>query len=114
MKYDDAVGELMREASRIEAAKRPGYTIGSPDVLHNFKSVAERLGLTAGQTWGVYFLKHVDAITAIMAHPELPVSEAALGRFADAINYLKLGYYLHCTTEPPPTQSAVLEWKAAA
>jgi hypothetical protein len=92
--YDVIAKELLDEASRIETSKRPGYTGGNTDVLKNFKSVAARLGLTPEQAWGVYFLKHIDAISTIMAKPELPVSEAPLGRFADAINYLKLGYAL--------------------
>jgi len=42
----------------------------------------------------VYFLKHIDAILAIMTRPDLPVSEAPIGRFADALNYLELGWGL--------------------
>lgn len=69
--------------------------MGNQDVLHNFKTVAQRVGVTPGQVWAVYFLKHIDAITSIMCAPDLPVSEAPIGRFADAVNYLKLGYALH-------------------
>ena len=29
-----------------------------------------------------------------MTQPDLPVAEAAPGRFADALNYLRLGYAL--------------------
>jgi len=90
--YDAVADELMRLAREIETAKRPGYTGGSVDVLANFKRVAERAGISTEQAWLVYFLKHIDAITTIMAKPDLPVSEAPPGRFADAINYLRLGY----------------------
>lgn len=93
--YDRIADELLREARTIEVSKRPGYTIGDADVLANFKRVAERTGVTVGQVWLVYFLKHIDAITSIMAKPDLPVSEAPLGRFADAVNYLRLGWALH-------------------
>jgi hypothetical protein len=93
--YTQVSLELLNEAARIEREKRPGYVVGDADVLKNFKAVAQRLGLTPAQVWGVYFLKHVDAITAIMTRPELPVSEPPIGRFADALNYLKLGYALH-------------------
>jgi hypothetical protein len=92
--YDRVTGELMALASKIETDKRPGYTSGSADVLANFKRVAVRAGITPEQAWLVYFLKHIDAVTSIMAQPDLPVSEAPPGRFADAINYLKLGYAL--------------------
>ena len=90
--YDVIADELMELARSIETAKRPGYTIGSVDVLANFKSVAAKAGITTEQAWAVYFLKHIDAILAIMTKPDLPVSEEPPGRFADAINYLRLGY----------------------
>lgn len=90
--YDAIANELMTLARDIETSKRPGYTVGSVDVLANFKHVAERIGISTEQAWLVYFLKHIDAITAIMGKPDLPVSEAPPGRFADAINYLRLGY----------------------
>ena len=95
MDYDRVAEALLSEARSIETSKRPGYTIGSEDVLANFRRVASRTGLTAGQVWAVYFLKHVDAITSVMTKPELPCAEAPLGRFADAINYLRLGYAIH-------------------
>lgn len=90
--YDNIADELFALARDIETAKRPGYTVGSADVLANFKRVADRAGISVGQAWAVYFLKHVDAITSIMTKPELPVSEEPPGRFADAVNYLRLGY----------------------
>jgi hypothetical protein len=92
--YEDVTRALLDEANGIETAKRPGYTLGNEDVLKNFKAVAARAGITPEQAWTVYFLKHIDAITAVMTRPELPVSEAPLGRFSDAINYLKLGWAL--------------------
>lgn len=91
-KYDEVAQGLMDLAREIEVSKRPGYTIGSPDVLANFKAVAARTGLTVGQVWAVYFLKHVDAMVSIMTRPDLPVSEAPPGRFADSINYTRLGF----------------------
>lgn len=92
--YDRVADELAALARQIEMSKRPGYTLGSVDVLANFKQVADRAGITPGQAWTVYFLKHVDAITAIMTRPDLPVSEEPPGRFADGLNYLRLGYAL--------------------
>lgn len=92
--YDALSKDLGDYAMGIQVAKRPGYTRGDNDVLKNFKDVAARTGLTPGQSWSVYFLKHIDAITSIMTKPHLPISEAPEGRFADAINYLYLGWAL--------------------
>lgn len=90
--YDTLASGLMALAREIEMSKRPGYTVGSVDVLANFKAVAARSGITTEQAWCVYFLKHIDAIVTIMTKPDLPISEAPPGRFADAINYLRLGF----------------------
>ena len=117
--YDTYRKALHEEADRIQTAKRPGYVLGNTDVLHNFKSVAERAGVTPEQTWSVYFLKHIDAIISIMCHPHLPAAEEAVGRFSDAHNYLDLGWallaerqmvqlpaiieYRQCSGQPPPS-----------
>lgn len=93
--YERVAAEILAEARSIEDAKRPGYTIGSEDVLANFKRVADRAGVSVGQAWAVYFLKHIDAICSVMTKPELPCAEAPVGRFADAINYLRLGWAIH-------------------
>ena len=92
--YEVVAGELMALAQSIEDSKRGGYTRGSDDVLANFKRAAEYAGVEAGQAWAVFFLKHVDAIVSMMTRPELPVSEEPQGRYADAINYLRLGWAL--------------------
>jgi hypothetical protein len=99
--YDATAAALLALAHQIETSKRPGYTAGHDDVLHNFKQVAARSGVTPEQAWAVYFLKHVDAILTIMTQPDLPVSEAPPGRFADGVNYLKLGYALLQERRPP-------------
>lgn len=92
--FDRVSAELEAEAKGIQKAKRPAYTVGNPDVLHNFKSVAQRIGITPEQVLAVYMLKHVDAVVSILAKPHLPQAEAIIGRFADNINYLHLGYAL--------------------
>ena len=90
--FDEVRRSLLDAADKIQVAKRPGYTVSSEDVLANFKAVAERAGMTARQAWLVYFLKHVDALTAWGRFPEGPQAEAIWGRFADIINYAQLGY----------------------
>lgn len=100
--FTATTAELHAEAARIATSKRPGYTGGADDVLANFKNVAARTGLTPEQAWCVYFLKHVDAIVSIMSKPDLPVSEAPLGRFSDALNYLDLGWALLAERQSDP------------
>jgi len=92
--YEDSVCELLDLAQRIEQAKRPGYTQDSNDVLSNFKKAAEMNGITPMQAWGTYFYKHVAAILSYAKDPNIPQAEDLSGRFADAVNYLKLGYYM--------------------
>lgn len=99
--YTQTSEQLLKLASDIENAKRPGYTRGDADVLANFKDVARRVGLTPMQAWGAYFLKHVDAITSLAKDPSIPQAEAIEGRFADAVNYLKLGFALVAENEKP-------------
>ena len=92
--YEKISSLLEQECKNIQEAKRPAYTIGNADVLHNFKSVAARVGVTPGQVLAVYFLKHADAVTAALCNPALPQAEPILGRFADLVNYAYLGFAL--------------------
>ena len=104
-KYDAICQLLHQERIGIQDSKRPGYTVGNRDVLHNFKSVAERVGISTGQVWAVYALKHVDAIMSIMCHPDLPVSEAPIGRFSDLMNYCELGFGIYVESQGGLAQS---------
>lgn len=88
--YEERAKSLLGLAAEIENKKRPDYTIGDEDVLHNFKNVAKRAGVSPLQVWLIYFLKHVDAIS-MYAHGNTNPSEPIIQRFADAVNYLKLG-----------------------
>lgn len=92
--FQMAVEYLRNTARDIEQAKRPGYTQANEDVLFNFKFVADQMGVTPMQVWGVYFLKHVMALSAYAKNAEIPQAEGIIGRFADAINYLYLGFAL--------------------
>ena len=92
--YQTCADELRTAAFDIAAAKRPAYTEASADVLHNFKDVARRAGIDPKQAWLIYFLKHVSAIAAAAKSPDIPQAEPLIGRFADAINYLELGWAL--------------------
>ena len=101
---------ILSQAVQIENSKRPAYTGGKDDVLYNFKSVAEKLGITPFQAWGVYALKHFDAIMSYAKDPNIPQGEAMEGRFADAVNYLKLGYALYKETENNPKRFGIIEF----
>jgi LPS sulfotransferase NodH len=92
--YDKAKLELLELAEKIETAKRPGYTQNSVDVLENFKKAAEMTGVTPMQVWGAYFYKHTAALLSYAKDPTIPQAESLEGRFADALNYLKLGFYM--------------------
>jgi hypothetical protein len=104
--FEALVERFMKHRRDITDAKRPDYTIGNVDVLHNFKSVAERMGLNPLQVWGVYFLKHVDAICSFCKNPDKETSEPIGGRFADAANYLELGLGLIQDRSPKPVVQA--------
>ena len=105
--YDLCAEQLLNLASAIAISKRPGYTRGDVDVLNNFKRSGATAKITAKQAWVVYFMKHIDAIVTHMADPALPVSESMDGRFADAVNYLKLGWALLQEAAPLPATSAI-------
>ena len=92
--YESCVKELESLAKNIEDSKRPGYTQANGDVLANFRKAAELNGTTPMQAWGVYFYKHVAAILSYAKDPNIPQAEDIDGRFADAMNYLKLGFYI--------------------
>ena len=70
--------------------KGADYTQQSDDVHHNFKIVAEQLGLTPLQVWAVYAEKHWLAIMTYIKHGAL-ASEPIESRFRDLGNYLLLG-----------------------
>lgn len=87
--------ELQAELTKVCVAKSVDYA-GKEDILLNFKTIAEALGMTKYQTWSVYAYKHWSAITNAIKHdPETPKveSEPLEGRIVDLINYLRL---LHC------------------
>jgi len=92
--YQNISKELDKAAKKIMAGKQPEYTNNNTDVLHNFKSSAEMLGLQPMEVWAVFFHKHVQAIMSHAHNPEMHEAEPIESRYADAINYLHLGYAL--------------------
>ena len=100
--YDTITSDLMTAAHQIETTKRPAYVRGSKDVLANFKRAGETAGTATSQAWLVHFLKHVDAIAAWARDERIPQAEEMRGRFADGINYLRLGWAIFNEAVPEP------------
>lgn len=92
--YDALRQRILGLADAIQNAKRPDYTVENIDVLHNFKSVGERLGLSPLAVGRVYALKHEDAITRMQLYPDAAFSEPPAARVADRINYAILEFAL--------------------
>ena len=70
------------------------YTVssinGNEDKLKNFKSIGERLGLSASMVCMVYLLKHVDSIRNYVLEGKEFSDEPIEGRMHDARNYFLL------------------------
>lgn len=90
-KLDKAISLM---ASNIMSDKGPEYTLMDDDVLNNFKSTANRLNTSALKVWATYFDKQVNSIFAHVNHVNLKKAESIDSRFADIINYAKLGLAL--------------------
>ncbi len=94
-RFDDVKKELLDLAESIQTAKRPAYTAGNLNVLHNFIDVARRAGISPFQAWSVYFNKHIDSINSYCKDQSIPQAEPLETRIADAICYLELFYGLY-------------------
>tara|TARA_R100001460_G_scaffold40519_4_gene75768 strand:+ start:1394 stop:1744 length:351 start_codon:yes stop_codon:yes gene_type:complete len=93
--YKQIRKELLELCEKIMNQKQPEYTNENQDVLHNFKSTAKRLNLKPSEVWGVFLDKHIQAILSHAGNPDMHQAEPIASRYADAINYLLLGFALH-------------------
>lgn len=82
------------EEAKVENRKRPSYTAGNEDVLHNFKRDSELAGVDPMQNWLAHFLKQVAAIVSYVRNPDIAPSEPFLSRVVDVRVYAKLGMAL--------------------
>lgn len=82
--------ELLNKCVTILDVKGKDYTIGSDDRLHNFKTVAEFVGVTPAQVLAVYMYKHMAAVFSHIKNGGAFESEPIDGRLADVINYCLL------------------------
>lgn len=88
--FQTLLEEIRADQDKLLTKKGADYTQQSDDVHHNFKIVAEQLGLTPLQVWAVYAAKHWLAIMTYIKHGAL-ASEPIESRFRDLGNYLLLG-----------------------
>lgn len=93
--YINLRNALIELADSIMKSKQPEYTNNHWDVLHNFKSTAKRLNISPQKAWGVFLDKHIQSILSHATNHDLNQAEPISTRYADAINYLILGYALH-------------------
>ena len=93
--YNQLKNELLNVCQEIMNQKQPEYTNNDSDVLHNFKSTAKRLKLNPQEVWGVFLDKHIQAILSHAGNPDMHQAEPIMSRYADAINYLLLGFAMH-------------------
>jgi len=85
--YEEFRDELIDEAFGVSDDKSEDYTKGNEDVLHNFKSVAERTDTHPMETLLIYKLKHQDAINHFVKTKGEHESEPIRQRIIDDINY---------------------------
>ena len=83
---------ILEKAQDIMDAKQPEYTNKSIDVLNNFKSTAKSIGIQPMEVWAVFFNKHIQAILSHSGDPNMHQAEPIDSRYADALNYLFLGF----------------------
>ena len=83
---------ILDKAQDIMNAKQPEYTNKSIDVLNNFKQTAKAIGIEPMEVWAVFFNKHIQAILSHAGDPKMHQAEPIDSRYADALNYLFLGF----------------------
>lgn len=93
--YKKHSDELMELMENIENSKAPAYTGDDGDVHANFKLAAEWLGISPMQAIGLYLVKHISSIMSYAKDPSIEQGEKMQGRFADAMNYLKLMHSMY-------------------
>ena len=88
---DLEIDELLERCVSTLESKGAEYTIGSDDRLHNFRTVADSIGLKMPQVWFTYFYKHFSAISSYVKNDcTVKSNEGIDGRIMDCIVYLLL------------------------
>jgi hypothetical protein len=94
VEFNKLINELEILAQTTMNYKGPEYTNGSDDVLHNFKATAAKAGVNPLTVWYIFFDKQCSSVAAHVKNPNLNKAEPIESRFADIINYAKLGFAL--------------------
>ena len=85
-KYENLRAHLNECAKGVMSLKQPEYTGENEDVLHNFKSTADLVGISPLEAWAVFFIKHVQSVVSHAKNPSLKESEPIKERYVDLIN----------------------------
>lgn len=94
--FKNRMDHILSVADEIQESKNPAYSGKyGEDVHSNFKEIANMLDLDPMQVWAVYFMKHVMALCSHAKDPDIKQAEGIEGRFADALNYIRIGYSLN-------------------
>ena len=88
--FEQCINVLRERADALLTGRRAAYATDE-DVLDNFRALADASGLPMGQVWLVLAEKGRRALHKIMRGEEAP-GEPPLDRFADALNYILLGW----------------------
>lgn len=84
--FNELTSRLLSNASATLQLKSQDYAPPA-DVLAAFKEAAAATGLDVREVWGVYFMKHVQAVMRYIRDGEL-ASEVLESRLVDIINYV--------------------------
>ena len=99
IEFNKLVHKLNEYSNNVMSKKGPEYTQESSDVLNNFKSTAKRIGISPLKVWSIFFDKQVQSIMSHVNNPNLDKAESLESRFADVINYCRLGHALFTERE---------------
>ncbi|MHC4175909.1 MAG: hypothetical protein ACYSWU_00270 [Planctomycetota bacterium] len=89
--FHDLGEQFFGDMRSLLDTKGVDYTGGKGgDRLGNFKRVAEALGVSPMVVWGVYYMKHVEAVSTFVKTGHA-ASEPIYGRMLDLANYALLG-----------------------
>jgi len=90
--YND-IDEFLDECLETMRAKGHDYRQGNDDdLLHNFRTVADTVGVDIMKVWFTYFYKHYSAMATFIKEGGQSESEPIEGRIKDQIVYLLLFY----------------------
>ena len=90
--YEQFRDHFLHDTLKLSDEKRIEYTEGhqNSNVLWNFESIGNKLGLEPMQVLSVYLNKHLSSLQSYFKDGQEHSSESIEGRVSDIINYLLL------------------------